>query len=203
LLHDAELKLAVQRSGRLSEALQTILETDAVVDTRGRFALAYLTLSLDHREAILLLVNCGAFASATALQRPLLEAFVTGVWIDSSATEAEVGSIASLQIPPPKFETMVKRLRKTHSLGKWFEVMRGHYNILSDYAHGHRRQLSRWLTQASVEPRYTHAQMAETLRYADIVGTMAAIHREKISKRPTDQLLRVFDSIMRKNEYPV
>ena len=139
-----DLNHAVQRSGRLSDFLHHTLGTKADLDMRGRFAMAYLNISLDHREAILLLVDAGAFASATALQRPLLEAFVTGAWIDNNATDNEIQNIASFTRPTPKFETMAQRLRKTHTFGKWFEVLRGHYDILGDYTHGHRRQLSRF-----------------------------------------------------------
>jgi hypothetical protein len=201
-MQDLELKHAVQQSAYISEALQDILGSEASVDKRGRLAMAYLNLSLDHREATLLLVSSGAFASATALQRPLLEAFVTGAWLDSAATDDEVQTITALSRPPPKFEKMAQQLRKKHVLGNWFEVLRGHYDILGDYTHGHRRQLSRWLTSNTIEPRYNNGQMAEILRYADFVGIAAAIHREKIANRPIAQLLQMATTLMSRDERP-
>jgi hypothetical protein len=202
-VQNPELRHAIQQSVRVSDALQVILGTEASVDVRGRFAMAYLSLSLDHREAILLLVDRGAFASATALQRPLLEAFVTGAWIVNAATDGELHSIAALNRPPPKFETMAQRLRKTHDLGDWFEVFRTQYEILGDYAHGHRRQLSRWINPRGVEPKYSCEQMAETLRYADVVGIMAAIHREQVAGRPISQLLQMLEATMNRRECPI
>jgi hypothetical protein len=200
---DFDLEEAIQQSVRVSDALQLILSTEAHVDIRGRFAIAYLSLSLDHREAILLLVDRGAFASATALQRPLLEAFVTGAWISDAATDEELLPIMSLKRPPPKFETMTQRLRKTHDLGRWFEIFRNQYDILGDYAHGHRRQVSRWITSGAVEPKYGSGQMVETLRYVNLIGVMAAIHREKIACRPITQLLQMMEAIIDRRECPM
>lgn len=201
-MQDFEVNHAVKRSAHISEILQGILGTEAVVDVRGRLAIAYLSLSLDHRESILMLVSSGAFASATALQRPLLEAFVTGAWLVSAATNDEIESIAALTRPPPKFEKMAQRLRKSHVLGNWFEVLRGHYDVLGDYAHGHRRQLSRWLSSDAVEPRYNGGQMAEMLHYADMVGISAALHREKIAGRPITQLLQLAKTVVSAYEHP-
>jgi hypothetical protein len=201
-MHNNDLNHAIQQSARLSDFLHHTLGTKADLDMRGRFAMAYLNLCLDHREAILLLVDAGAFASASALQRPLLEAFVTGAWIDNSATDNEIQNIASFTHPAPSFEKMAQRLRKTHAFGKWFEVLRGYYKILGDYTHGHRRQLSRWIGRDTVEPRYSAEQMAEVLRYADVVGLFAAIHREQVAKRPIARLLETLDAVMLKQEYP-
>lgn len=188
-MQDKKLASLVQKSVRISDALSKSLGGEAVLNDRERLAMVYFSVSLDHREAILLLVHKGAYTSATALQRPLLEAFVTGAWLDSSATELQLQDIMSLKNSPPKFETMAQKLRKTHAFGSWFEVFRKHYEILGDYAHGHRRQLSRWISPLGIEPRYSVEQMAEVLRHTDLIGLLAAIHREKLSKRPTEHLL--------------
>jgi hypothetical protein len=43
--------------------------------------------------------------------------------------------------------------------------------------------------------------MAETLRYADIVGLMAAIHREKVAARSINVLLQMFEALIHRHEY--
>jgi hypothetical protein len=196
-MQDKELASFVERSARISDALSKSLGGEAVLNDRERLAMVYFCVSLDHREAILLLVQRGAYTSATALQRPLLEAFVTGSWLDSSATEQQLQDIMSLKLSPPKFETMAQRLRKTHAFGSWFEVFRKHYEILGDYAHGHRRQLSRWISSHGIEPRFSVEQMAEVLRHTDLIGLMAAIHREHISKRPTEHLQTIVEELLK------
>ncbi|MFC6415954.1 hypothetical protein [Massilia varians] len=135
------------------------------------------------------------------LQRPLLEAFVSGAWILNDATKDEVRDIAALTRPPPKFETMAQRLRKSHDLGRFFEILRGHYGVMGDYAHGHQRQLSRWVSSTGVEPQYSEDHMIETLRHCDIVGLLAAVHREKISARSTEGLFELLTAAMHSRDY--
>jgi hypothetical protein len=193
--HD-EFQQALDRSMSITDELQRILGREASLDDRGRLAMAYLTLALEHREAILMLVTAGAYPSATALQRPLLEAFVAGVWILHSATEAHVEQMRQRKRPVSKFETMAKQLRESHPLGEWFEVFRSHYDILGDYAHGHHRQISRMMGPAGITSRYSATQLIEVLRHSDLVGIMAALHREDLAGRPIERLSEMMDALM-------
>ncbi|WP_156398056.1 hypothetical protein [Duganella sp. Root336D2] len=202
-MQELDLHLAIQRSERLSDLFQETLGAQATLEPRGHIAIAYLSLCLAHREAILTLVKCDAAPSATALQRALLEAFVTGAWVDNAATDAELREVAPLGPKPrPKFETMAQKLREKHVLGEWFEAFRGHYKVLGDYAHGYERQLSRWLSAEAVEPQYSNGQMIEVLQHTDFIGVLAAIHREQIANRPYAHLLQTLEAIMHKRDYP-
>lgn len=193
-----DLEVAIQHSLAISDHFSANLSQSAELDNRGRLANAYLCMALDHREAILLLVHSGAHSSATALQRPLLEAFVTGAWLFASASEEEIQGMLGLTRPTPKFESMSQRLRKTHDLGEWFEHFRKHYDILGDYTHGHQRQLSRWLGSGTIEPRHHHEQMIEVLHHCDVVGLLAAVHREKIAGCSIDMLMGLLDDVMQR-----
>lgn len=195
-----ELIRVLHESVAISDYFSQNLEVTAQLDTRNRLATAYLSMALEHREALLLLVHNGAHASATVLQRPLLEAFVTGAWFFASASDSEIEAISRMKRPPPKFETMAQSLRKTHDLGEWFEHFRKHYEILGDYAHGHQRQLSRWLGPGAIEPRYDQHQMIEVLIHTDVIGVMAAIHREKIADQPIDNLLKILERRLEKSK---
>ncbi|MDN2676722.1 hypothetical protein [Janthinobacterium sp. SUN033] len=195
-MQDDNLELALKQSAAISFSLQEILGGQGELDRRSYLAMAYLNLALDHREALLLLVQEGAFASATALQRSLLEAAVTGVWIDSCATDRQVEQIFQLKYFPLNFDKMAQKLRATHQLGEWFEVFRNHYKIFNDYTHGHNRQISRWLSSGSAGPHYDVGQMIETLHHSDLVGLVAAVQREKILDRPLGQLLALIETVL-------
>ncbi|MDZ5633952.1 DUF6988 family protein [Janthinobacterium sp. GMG1] len=198
-MQDDNLELALEQSAAISFSLQEILGDQGELDRRSYLAMAYLNLALDHREALLLLVQEGAFASATALQRSLLEAAVTGVWIDSCATDGQVEQIFQLKYFPSNFDKMAQKLRATHQLGEWFEVFRNHYKIFNDYTHGHNRQISRWLSSGSVGPRYDASQMIETLHHSDLVGLVAAVQREKILDRPLEQLSAMIKTVLERS----
>lgn len=200
--HSPLLAEAINRSAVLSESIHQILGTTASVTTRERLALAYFSLSMEHREAILLLVETGASASATALHRPMLEALIAGAWIEGCATDKEVKAMASFERSPSKVVTMVTQLRKAHPLGNWFRVLYDHYGVAGDYAHGHLRQLSRWLGKSEVGPRYSDVQMVELLWNAGIVGLLAAALRENLMGRPVAQLMQLLESWTRTHQRP-
>lgn len=195
-MQDNNLELALEQSAAISFSLQEILGDQGELDRQSYLAMAYLNLALEHREALLLLVQAGAFASATALQRSMLEAAITGVWIHSCASGNEVDRILRIERPPPPFDRMAQKLRATHQLGEWFEVFRNHYKIFNDYTHGHNRQISRWLSSGSAGPRYDVGQMIETLHHSDLVGLVAAVQREKILDRPLGQLLALIETVL-------
>ncbi|WP_219135390.1 hypothetical protein [Janthinobacterium sp. UMAB-60] len=195
-MHNKNLELALKQSAGISSSLQEILGVQGEFNRRSYLAMAYLNLALEHREALLLLVQAGAYASATALQRSLLEAAISGLWIDSCATDELVDQILRIKRSPPPFNTMAQNLRKSHEFGEWFEVFNDHYKIFNDYTHGHNRQISRWLSSGSAGPRYDVSQIIETLQHSDLVGLVAAVQREKILDRPLGQLFAMIETVL-------
>ncbi|NHQ93320.1 DUF6988 family protein [Janthinobacterium lividum] len=198
-MKNKDLELEMAHSHAVSEALQTMLGKRGEVSARSYVALAYLNMALDHREAILLLVGVGAFSSATALQRPLLEAAITGLWVESCATDTQVEEIRRIERPPPKFDVAARKLIQSHDFGKWIEIFRGHYKIFNDYTHGNERQLSRWLRSGTAGPCYDIRQMIETLHHTDLVGLLAAVQREKILDRPVLNLSALMESVLERS----
>lgn len=198
-MNDKNLELAIEQSAEISLSLQEMLSEQGNLDRRAYLAMAYLNLALDHREALLLLVKVGAFASATALQRSLLEAAVSGIWIDLCASDNQVDQVLKIERPPPPFERMAEKLRTSHHLGEWFEVLKSHYKILNDYTHGHSRQISRWLSSGCAGPGYDAGQMIETLHHSDLVGLLAALQREKIFGRPIGPFSDLIETVLERS----
>ena len=196
---DKNLELALDQSAAISSSFQEILGDKGDFERRPYLAMAYLNLALEHREALLLLVQTGAYASATALQRSLLEAAISGLWIDSCATDRQVDEILRIERSPPPFNTMAQKLRKSHEFGEWFEVFKNQYKILNDYTHGHNRQISRWLSSGTAGPRYDAKQMIEVLHHSDLVGLVAAVQREKILSRPLGQLFEMIETVLNRS----
>lgn len=191
------LQAALSASTELSDFLHANLGAHAVFDSQKQvFVTALLSISLDHREATLLLVKAGAFPSAYALARSALEAYVTAEWLDLKADEATALAFISGKRDAPTFERMAQALRKVHPLGQLFEVLRGHYGTLSDYAHGRARQLSRWVTPDSIGPRHTSQEMEEVLCFVDLLGALAGSRREGVAGRSIDVFTPVIDGVL-------
>jgi hypothetical protein len=195
-----QLKDQITSSARLSEFIhQNLGERADNLEPKHIVALALLSVALDHREATLLLVHSGAYTSSRAVARSALEAYVTGLWFETAATDGQVHDFmhAARPKPPPTFESMVQRLRQAHALGKLFETLRGHYKTLSDYAHGHARQVSRWIDrEGNIEPRHSDEEMAEVLRFVDTIGMLACLSRENIAGRPIEPFATMFDRVV-------
>jgi hypothetical protein len=179
---------AFQRSTELSDWLSSVLHEQGTVEEgrRERIALVYVSLALDHREAFRLLLEQGARATAMAVTRPILEAYVRGLWAFHLASEDQMKNFLEDRYDP-SVERVFQGLKKlTQPHGQVFEILRNHYGTLCDYAHGGPRQVSRWLRTGEVMPRYSDDQMIEALRFVDLVGVLASMARERIMGHPTD-----------------
>lgn len=182
---DTDLQSAVNASAWLSEKISSLLGETANVTLNERVAVALFSISLDHREATLLLAHAGARTSINVVARSALEAFVRGLWAESVATEEALVKVLQGEPPPmPKFETAAQAVRKAgHAFAPVIESLRGHYDTLSDYAHGHIRQLSRWISQHDVAPKHSDEEVIESLRFVDVIGILVCTCREKIAER--------------------
>jgi hypothetical protein len=159
-------------------------------------ALAQFSLSLDHREAVLLLVMSGANPSAMALARPVVEAFIRGLWAESIADDKLLLAFVQDRYDP-KMDTVLRALKKSaNPMADILGALQARFSTLHDYAHGGPRQISRWLHQDSVEPRYAPGQMVELLRVADLIGCLAAAGRERVSARDDAPLLDLFRAVL-------
>jgi hypothetical protein len=153
-------------------------------DLRERCALAMYQLCMDHRNAVVLLVERGARSSALALARSSIEAYVLGLWYEH-AQEASLERLVDVlegNRPPPKFETAAQaaRAKLRPDVADAVEQIRLHYNKYSDYSHGHQYQLSRWVSDGHVGPMHDDADLVEMLRLLDAVGLMASIARKEL-----------------------
>ena len=194
----SSLQQAIASSRGLSEFIHDNLgEEVGGAELKQVIAIALLTIYLEHREATLALVGLGAYTSSRGVARAALEAHVTGLWFENVATDALTRALMRAERSPPKFESMAQRLRQSHPLGELFEKLRGHYKTLSDYMHGHVRQVSRWIGTGGIEPKHSDGEMTEVLRFVDTVGVLACISRESIASRPIEPLTGMFERVLR------
>ena len=140
-------------------------------------ALALTALALEHRAGLLLLVANGAIATAMAVTRPVLKAYVRALWAHELATEGQLAEFLKGRGDPSTEATMQKLWKRIRPHDAWLETLRRHYSTLSDYSHGGARQISRWLHRGAVESRYSDVQMIEVVRFADMVCLMSAYLR--------------------------
>lgn len=141
-------------------------------NVRDNLAAAYLAVSLEHRESVLLLVRQGAASSACALGRPVYETCVRGLWAKFSARDEQLENLHQRGIAP-KFETAAKQLATSEIVGSLAEIRAEAWEPLSDFAHGGPRQLRSWMVSGEIAPQHDAETIASLLLVMDIYGYYA------------------------------
>jgi hypothetical protein len=146
---------------------------------RRRAAMAFCNITLDHREALIALAGLDARSSLNTLARSMLDAVVRAIWCRAIARPEVVRRL----IDGDHHVTVKGMLADLKKAGMpYTEGLQGVYSMLSDYAHGEARQLSRWIASAAIEPTHRDSEVIECLGLANHLGMMAAVEREKIAE---------------------
>jgi hypothetical protein len=169
------MNAAIDRSLELSEWISEHHPATFQNDGQNAMAMAFFSIALDHREAILCLLRHGARTSAFALARPVYEACVKGSWAQHCATEAD-HSKAFDQGVLPTFDAMVRALGKVRETDGVFGRSKAMaWEALSDYAHGGMKQVIRWLGADGIAPQHSETEVQELINLMDVYGLLACM----------------------------
>lgn len=136
-------------------------------------AMAMFMQTLEHRQAVLLLVHHGVRSSAAALIRPTFEAYFRGIWALKVATPEQIEHMFGRHPRVPTLDTVLQQLRKneaTRTLAAFDS-----WKASGDYVHSGPLQLSRWLSHNGIEPMHPDSEAVEMLEASDLCGLLASI----------------------------
>ena len=109
----AKLKDFISKSDELAEWLnQHAYEFTCPDEPKSRLAISCFYVALEHHKSIVLLVFRGCVASAFALVRILVEAFVAGEWLLFCSLPADLEYFAKKGKLRKDFGEMVKDIEK-------------------------------------------------------------------------------------------
>lgn len=166
------LSIALAESHRLSDWVQAHHPGRSEASPEKRVAAICFSIALDHREAILLLLQHDARSAAFALLRSVYEAWVRASWAQTCATPAEIERIEAASFLP-KVETMAKRLdAHPESMGAHSRIKRSGWEAMSDYAHGEQRQISRWIDADGIGAAHPDEEVVELLAALDVYAIL-------------------------------
>ena len=186
---DLALPASVSLSDWIGETLGDSLGARGELNDRERIAMGMLSIALDHREAVLLLVSKGARSSAMALMRPIFDSLVSGYWMTACATDQQAQAFMA-ERHAPSLDTLIRKLQKHDAVGALFgHIKRLHGTLLHDFVHGGPRQVSRWISPAEIGPRHSDLEMVEVLRVVDVLGLFACVVREDLTGRDSQPFL--------------
>lgn len=131
-----------------------------------------------------------------SLARSAVEAYVLALWAQCVPTEQDLQTRIFGPYPNlPKFDTAFRSIKQRHPLGKFFSGLADMHATLSDYSHGHARQISRWFGSSGVGPIHGEAEMVELLHAVDKIGTWACAVREDIAGHDTSQFQILLEQV--------
>lgn len=167
---------AISKSGTLGNWLGDQLDGRTLPGSLpDRLAGAFWHVSLQHHLAIGSLVQEERLASAFALLRPLIDAYVRGLWVAHLASEIEIQGFTKGDDPPDTGK-LVKRLETEG----WFkgnnlsQIKQGIWPVLCDATHTGIRMVSCHLSDAEIGPVFDDEEILDLLGASDAWALMAA-----------------------------
>lgn len=170
-----EINAAIDRSLEISAWIKDNHPGSFTDTGSNKLAVAFFSIALEHREAILCLLRHGARTSAFALARSVFEAGIKGSWAQHCATDEEYDRAFRTGVLPT-FDTMVRKLSKIKATNSVFSRSKQlAWDALSDYAHGGMKQVVRWIGADGVSPQHNDIEVQELMRFLDMHCLLACI----------------------------
>jgi hypothetical protein len=167
----------IQSAGEYVEWLrQQVHDRQVPATRRVRAAGACLALAQEHHHSIVFLIENQLYGSAFALARPAFEAYVRSVWLTLCAAEDGVERFLSGE-EPPKIGTLLAELEQTEAFSEKVlsAIKAKSWSAMCDYTHTGGRHVHRWNTAEAIEPSYHADELAEVLRFAEVVGSLSVL----------------------------
>jgi hypothetical protein len=131
-------------------------------DYRTMIVIAYISILIEHHEAVLLLIVRDLIGSAFALGRPIVEGMYRGLWFNACATEEELKTFIDKDEIPLTFGEIAKAIDPAYNTEDFFQdFKRRAWDGLNSFTHTGMLQLGRRFTEHEVKNSYTEAQIYE------------------------------------------
>ena len=152
-------------------------------DKRTQLGSACFHVSIEHSQAIVILMHERLYGSVIAFIRPLFEAFVRGLWLMQAATGEDIDRAG--QDVFPGFGKLVADLEQP--LGENFDgplsqIKTHRWRELCSYTHTGFRQIGARLTADGLGYGYKDSQLHDALLWADSVAIMSTMSFAYLAK---------------------
>jgi hypothetical protein len=178
------IKEALKYSNGVHELIWSQLKnTPFPSDARTGLVLAYVSIALDHQEAIIRLIEMKLYAPAFALLRLELETVFRGLWVNLPATDEQVASIGQEggEPFPRPFSTFATDLDKSYGAGEWMSGFAARWKTLNGFTHSGLEQLGRrFRVDGNIGSNYPDAMVSEVVTISGtlLLGMMMPIYKK-------------------------
>ena len=152
-------------------------------DRRARMAFGCLDLAIEHQAGIAVLVGQPYWGAAFALVRPLLDAFVRGLWLARAASDADLDLFERDGLRSKSFGDLVRESEKAlgHELGALSKLKDSSWGILSDFTHTGFQHVVRRNSATHTGPNYPETEKLQVLKLATALGLVATVEFAALS----------------------
>lgn len=181
------LEQAIVRNREFAEWVGTCVDSLSVSsEPRAQLAGAALSVSLSHHVAIAGLVKYSQTASACALLRPQIDAYLRALWIAFIIPDEHLRQVCRGRgRRPPDGMAIMKILEdKGHfEPNTLYTIGRKTWHVLCDFTHCGPQTLFRHLGYDSIGPNFSADEIVEMLAASNAWASMAAIALAEIADR--------------------
>jgi hypothetical protein len=160
----ANLKQHLSRCEIAMQSAKPILGRHSFpTDARTLTVIGFVSVLIEHQEAILLLVMHGMAGSASALVRPIVEGAFRALWINLPATDEEVKRFNEKDKIDLEFGEIATALDKAYNgVGDFFRDFKTRtWKHLNSYTHGGMQQIGRRFVKQEVASNYNEGEIFE------------------------------------------
>jgi hypothetical protein len=140
-------------------------ERDISSTSRVQTGLAFLQLSIDIANAIIVLLEAKLPGPALSLARPLFEGFVRGIWLLEFALDKQIEQFNNGKCP--RFPDLLEVVGNGDAAGgAWIHANKNaNWSSFNDLTHGGSEHVKRRCTQEAVEANYPESELVALVQF--------------------------------------
>jgi hypothetical protein len=152
------------------------IKIEAQTPPRTPLVLMTISQSVEHHQAMILLLRNDKTGSAFTLARSIFDGMYRGLWFDKSATTDEIRHfLREDEIKRPIGEMAKAIDAASNTGGRIFQdFKRGAWSILCSFSHNGMQQLGRRFTGTMMQPSYPDSQKATIMELATVCVLLLA-----------------------------
>jgi hypothetical protein len=138
-------------------------------DTKTAFLTGFVSIALEHHEAIFLLIKSKLTGSAFALVRLLFDTTVRALWINKVANESQIEKMNRDKLKFPRMSQMLAEIDQNYDTDNFFQSLKEAWKAMCSYAHSGALQIARRFTNGEVKPSYSDDEIVQALNVTNTV----------------------------------
>ncbi len=168
----ANMNELLKKTKSLTESIDDLLHGQQIPSDEKCFVpCGCFDVVLEHRKAIVNLIEGSLFGSAFSLVRPVYETYIRGLWLLNCASESEMRRFLRDRIKKD-LQQLIDAIEKCkgYEEGVLSEVKSVAWNPMCSYTHGGWRQIGRRFNGSYIEPNYDSGEVIEVLNFVNVIG---------------------------------